>query len=165
MKEPEVITYRFPIKYILEQCTGRTAMLARQLGTQDNPDRVDELTITEGEFPRFKGLLISAVGDVYGFTKPFARRLENGFLCGTSIFDDIVFFQERLPWFDTNAQPLVENALEEAIVNHIISRWFLQLNEDKIAEKYWGLFNEAAEKVKVGMDSERKPMRRQYRYF
>lgn len=159
-----IIEYKFDIRELLDDVTGRTSVIAAHSATPEQPDRLDELTLTAGEWLTFKGLLDKACADMYSFMAPFSRNLRKGYEVGQSIFDSVAFYHEEKEWFNTNKIPEIRTNIKEALVNHIIARWYVSVLPD-LAPQYWTNYEEAAELVKSGLNSERRIQQLGYNWF
>lgn len=91
---------------------------------------------------------------------------------------DSIVYRLCIPeWSDSGMYKVVDNRLREAIVNYILWRWFETVlqEEDRYsrygqkmpheAERYFEKYEEVAHQAQLGLNAEKQPLQRKYKWF
>lgn len=91
---------------------------------------------------------------------------------------DSIVYRLCIPeWSDSGMYKVVDNRLREAIVNYILWRWFETVlqEEDRYsrygqkmpheAERYFEKYEEMAHQAQLGLNAEKQPLQRRYKWF
>ena len=159
LKPQELVLFTYPKALIMKMVEARTTVTGQMRGDKDNPDYIERMALTEGESYLSDDMLLDAIIQVHSWLQAFSRSIEHPY--GIDQDDNIFFVLQPKNWWARNEYAAVELNIKNALIEYIISQWFVTVNPQE-AEFHAGKYEEYAHQAQLGMNTSTGPLERRF---